>query len=624
VAIRPRLFESLAGFPQSQIGNAPGNFIPEAPWMVATAGVTLGEKTGWFGALRWRYISSRPLTEDGVFQSPPVNVFNGEVGYRFANGWRVQIDALNLLNSTTYNASYAYGALLTTDALFAKCFPTPKIPVAVCQNGFMDFSIHPMEPMAFRLTLAGPLDTIDISGMAAEFGRAVPAFAPPSAHFDWTGFYVGGYGEYSWANTNGSAVNLATGAAATPVTGNPPNWHGGIQLGFDYMMPSRLLIGVAADVTSGGTRTTTITDGFGASANQTTVFDSETIRGRVGYAFDNVLLYGTAGWAWSSNQYVRTQLTGTLNNATAGADEAVNTYLSGWTAGAGVAVAVAQNWNVFAEYRYTSYGSTAFTVPLSELSTTSTTRVSAIEFGVNYMFNGRGPFAPVSGAADVGLPVAKGPRVRSPYNWTGFCFGADGGFAWQRATGTLTMASGAVLTPYGYSGTGPFAGSFVGGNYQFNRFVLGVEGDWQWSNLTGSNQTLAPLGATGALPSGPFTVSTTTKDYGSIRGRLGVAFDRFLVFGTGGWATGNPSTAFALTGAAPFVTTGGKSGGWAAGAGIEYAITDTILGRIEYRYTNLHQASGFVNLPANIADGGTRTPISDFRAGFAYKFGGGA
>ena len=72
----------------------------------------------------------------------------------------------------------------------------------------------------------------------------------------------------------------------------------------------------------------------------------------------------------------------------------------------------------------------------------------------------------------------------------------------------------------------------------------------------------------------------------------------------------------------PFVTTGGKSSGWAAGGGIEYAITDTILGRIEYRYTDL-QISGFVNVPANIADGGTRTPISDFRAGFAYKFGGG-
>ena len=184
------------------------------------------------------------------------------------------------------------------------------------------------------------------------------------------------------------------------------------------------------------------------------------------------------------------------------------------------------------------------------------------------------------------------------------------------------MASGAVLTPYGYGGTGPFAGPFVGGNYQFNRFVLGVEGDWQWSNLTGNNQVLAALGSTGALPSGPFTVSTSTKDYGSIRGRLGFTFDRFLLFGTAGWATGNPSTAFALTGSAPFVTTGGKSNGWTAGGGLEYAITDTILGRIEYRYTDL-ATSGFVNVPANIADGGSRTPISDFRVGFAYKLGGG-
>ena len=129
-SIRPRSSSSnsLAGFPQAQIGNAPGNFIPEAPWMVASAGVTLGEKTGWFGALRWRYISSRPLTEDGVFPVAAGEHINGRVGYRFANGWRVQIDALNLLNSTSYNASYAYGALLTTDALFAKCFPkAPQI-----------------------------------------------------------------------------------------------------------------------------------------------------------------------------------------------------------------------------------------------------------------------------------------------------------------------------------------------------------------------------------------------------------------------------------------------------------------------------------------------------------------
>ncbi len=55
------LYHSLAGFPQAQIGNAPGNFVINAPWLVASAGITLGEALGWFGDLRWRYISARPL-----------------------------------------------------------------------------------------------------------------------------------------------------------------------------------------------------------------------------------------------------------------------------------------------------------------------------------------------------------------------------------------------------------------------------------------------------------------------------------------------------------------------------------------------------------------------------------
>ena len=217
--------------------------------------------------------------------------------------------------------------------------------------------------------------------------------------------YIGAHGEFSQSNTNGSIINLATRTTASPVNDSLPNWHGGIQLGFYYVTPSRLLFGIEADVvTSGGTTTRTTTDAFGTAAHQVTVFDSETVRGRLGYAFDNVLLYGTGGWAWSSNQYVRTQLTGALNNATAGADDAVNKYLSGWTAGAGISVAFAKNWNAFVEYRYTDFGSTTVALPLSELTTTSTTKISAIDFGVNYKFNANGPGGSALAAADAGLP----------------------------------------------------------------------------------------------------------------------------------------------------------------------------------------------------------------------------
>ena len=65
----------------------------------------------------------------------------------------------------------------------------------------------------------------------------------------------------------------------------------------------------------------------------------------------------------------------------------MNAYLGGWTAGGGVAVALAQNWNVFAEYRYIDYGSSTATLPFSQLSTTTTTKTSEIEVGVNYKFN---------------------------------------------------------------------------------------------------------------------------------------------------------------------------------------------------------------------------------------------
>ncbi len=149
------LFDSLAGFPQAQIGNAPGNYIPNAPAMVASAGVTVGEKTGWFGALRWRYLASSPLTEDNAFRSQPTSVFNGRVGYQADNGWRIQLDVLNLLNSRTNQISYAYGSLIKSDSLYNLCFPARIAPAAVCQNGVMDHVVHPVEPLAVRLTLAG-------------------------------------------------------------------------------------------------------------------------------------------------------------------------------------------------------------------------------------------------------------------------------------------------------------------------------------------------------------------------------------------------------------------------------------------------------------------------------------
>lgn len=138
-------------------GNAPGNYIPNAPSMIASAGITLGEKTGWFGGLRWRYLGSTPLTEDNYFRSTATSMFNGRIGFRDANGWRIQLDVLNLLNTKANQISYGYGSLLPTDQLYQDCYGrTPKgVPAQVCQAGVMDRVLHPVEPLTFRVTVAG-------------------------------------------------------------------------------------------------------------------------------------------------------------------------------------------------------------------------------------------------------------------------------------------------------------------------------------------------------------------------------------------------------------------------------------------------------------------------------------
>ncbi|WP_407160632.1 TonB-dependent receptor [Bradyrhizobium sp. STM 3557] len=148
-------YASLAGYPQAQLGNAPGNYIPNAPALIASAGLTLGDRTGWFGGLRWRYLGSTPLTEDNYFRSSATSIVNGRIGFRDANGWRIQLDVLNLFNTKANQIAYGYGSLLKTDSLYKLCYPTQIAPAAVCQTGVMDTVLHPVEPLTLRVTIAG-------------------------------------------------------------------------------------------------------------------------------------------------------------------------------------------------------------------------------------------------------------------------------------------------------------------------------------------------------------------------------------------------------------------------------------------------------------------------------------
>ncbi len=142
------------------LGNAPGSFLINAPPIVATAVVELGEPTGWFGAFKYRYVSPRPLTEDGFFKSPAIGVVNARAGYRWKDGWKLQLDVFNVFNSRSQSIAYAYGSLIPTDPLFQACNGLSNIPVspANCRVGVMDVHGHPVEPTTWRLTFSGPLN----------------------------------------------------------------------------------------------------------------------------------------------------------------------------------------------------------------------------------------------------------------------------------------------------------------------------------------------------------------------------------------------------------------------------------------------------------------------------------
>ena len=116
-----------------------GNRIPEAPTTIASAGITFGEGLGWFGAMRFRYFGPRPLIEDNAVRSKPTALLNGRLGYNFENGMSLALDILNLTNAKADQIAYFYPSRL------------PGEPA----EGVADRHVHPVEPTALRLTLAG-------------------------------------------------------------------------------------------------------------------------------------------------------------------------------------------------------------------------------------------------------------------------------------------------------------------------------------------------------------------------------------------------------------------------------------------------------------------------------------
>ena len=125
----------------------------------------------------------------------------------------------------------------------------------------------------------------------------------------------------------------------------------------------------------------------------------------------------------------------------------------------------------------------------------------------------------------------------------------------------------------------------------------GLEADLQGADLSSGNN----LGLIGVK----------TEYFGTVRARVGVAFDRFMPYITGGWAYGNVKTSIPTL---AFSSDRSHTGGWTVGGGVEYAFTNNLIGGVEYLYVDLGEKN---ILGANTKVG---TDFSVVRARLSYKF----
>jgi outer membrane immunogenic protein len=201
-------------------------------------------------------------------------------------------------------------------------------------------------------------------------------------------------------------------------------------------------------------------------------------------------------------------------------------------------------------------------------------------------------------SADLSRPRYKAPEYVAPaFNWTGFYVGFNGGYGWGNSDWSGNGADFQVA-PEGW-----MAGGTLGYNYQMSAFVLGIEGDIDYMNLKGTAPTA-------------FCATCTFKDtwLGTLRGRFGYSFDRWLPYLTAGGAFGNVYMAN-KNGSA----TATKQG-WTAGAGVEYAFAGPWSAKLEYLYVDLGKATCGAAACGIAQDESVSFKANLVRVGVNYRF----
>ena len=253
-----------------------------------------------------------------------------------------------------------------------------------------------------RGVLLGSVLSVAIYGSAA--GEDLP-------RFDWSGAYVGGHVGYGRGHV-GSTLFDPDPSASDNTFGN---LFGGLQIGYNYVLPSRLLLGVEGDVSfpnfleDGFISSRTTAQGTSATDEIDTI---GTLRGRFGRAFDHWMIYATGGFAWSKARLL--EMPGIINDE----DKALPTR-TGWVAGIGTEFAIASDWTARLEYLYDSFGHAAGVFP-SGTRYESAFDIHMLRLGLNYKLgSSEAPLANAGPASDERPTVLQNWNIHGQFTVVG-------------------------------------------------------------------------------------------------------------------------------------------------------------------------------------------------------------
>lgn len=446
---------------------------------------------------------------------------------------------------------------------------------------------------------------VALPSLAADLSP-MPVKAPAAAQ-SWTGFYLGTYVgsglvDSQWGPGTGPLASEDR-FQAFPYYGSAAGAVIGGQAGYNYQIGSYVL-GIEGDLGTGFLYGTARCGKTWKSICNTDTDLLATLAGRIGYAFDNVLVYGKAGAAFINNSY-------TVSGIDYTGQYTGSQFRAGWTVGGGVEVALTPQMSAKAEYAYLDFGNADLALQNGARINVLPVSTSAqmVKLGLNWRPVG----APLPGSG-ASLPVPG-------RDWSGFYVGGHAGGAWGRddwsdPSGPLFSGSSGSF-PGGANSMGLLAGAQAGFNFQWGSWVAGIELSASAADLDGYAKCNTDNG--GGVTA--FVCHDSISSLGSISGRLGQSWGDLLFYGKAGaaWVTSS-GDAFETARAIHYNTPSATRWGWMLGSGVEYALTQNISTFIEYNYYD------FGDQDVTYSGGGTsgtaelHRQLSAVKMGLNYRF----